>query len=162
MNGTISHFFFTPKHAFFNKFENKEIPIEIGQWLSIFNLSNNNYSPVIKINEHADGFEISVLVQSKSDKTAQPIELWQFLNTPKFKNEGFELLNDLELIKQYFEELEIIIKSRGKKNIILSAVSFTAVITTIIPLINLLGVTILLPKPLKTIVKPQSEEHTSE
>jgi len=155
MNGSISHFFFTPKHAFFNKFENKEIPIEIGQWLSIFNLSNNNYSPVIKIDEHADGFEISVLVQSKSDKTTQLIELWQFLNTPKLKNEGTELLKDLELIKQYFEELDIIIKSRGKENIILSAASFTAVITTIIPLINLLGVSILLPKPLKTIVKPQ-------
>ncbi|NWJ50071.1 MAG: DEAD/DEAH box helicase family protein [Bacteroidetes bacterium] len=155
MSSTISQFFFTPKHAFFNKFENKEIPIEIGQWLSIFNLSKNNYAPVIMVTEHPDGFEISVLVQSKSDKTNLPIELAQFLTAPQFKNESIELLNDLELIKQYFEELEIIISSHGKKNIILSNVSFTAVITTIIPLINLLGVTILLPKQLKTIVKPQ-------
>lgn len=155
IDGTISHFFFTPKHAFFNKFENKEIPIEIGQWLSIFNLSNNNFSPVIKIDEHADGFEITVFVQPKNDQTNPLIALWDFLNTRQFKKEGIEILNDLEIIKQYFEELEIIIKSRGKESIILSTASFTAVITTIIPLINLLGVTILLPKPLKTIVKPQ-------
>ncbi len=151
----INRFFFIPKHAFFSKFENKEIPIEIGQWLSIFNLSNNNFSPVIKIEEHVDGFKISVLVQSESDKDKEPVGLSTFLEDHQQTSEEVEILNDLELIKQYFKELEIIIESRGKENIILSTVSFTAIITTIIPLINLLGVTILMPKQLKTIVKPQ-------
>jgi SNF2 family DNA or RNA helicase/uncharacterized Zn finger protein len=155
MSDPINHFFFTPKHTFFNKFEDKEIPLEIGQWLSIFNLSNSNFSPVIKINEHFEGFEISVLVQPASDSSDTLVELSDFLEDPQFSTEGAELLNDLNIIKQYFKELEIIIESRGKVNIVLSAVSFTVVITTIIPLINLLGVTILLPKPLKTIVKPQ-------
>lgn len=150
----INTLFFDNQSHIFELFSEKEIPNTIQLWLNRFYISKKDYAPLLQVNEREEGgFEIEILIK---DNTApmQPVErLLSFLKRDNARQ--FNALKDLQLLAHYLPGLNNTIASKGRQNLQYSTESFAAVLTGILPAIQMLGIPALLPKSLQHLLKPQ-------
>ncbi len=150
----ILELFFNNKVINFSAFNEKEIPNTIQLWLKRFYISEKNFSPLISVSEADDSFEVEVLVQLNDDKLHQKETLYSFLQNSTDENK-MQLLKDLNLLSEYFPDLNKIIENEGKQKIVYKRQSFSEVLLNILPALNMFGIKALLPKSLQQLLRPQ-------
>jgi SNF2 family DNA or RNA helicase/uncharacterized Zn finger protein len=139
----------------FNTFETRQIPSSIHQWLSIFEIHTRKYVPLIKIEEHPNGFKLSLLIDNSSDANFSPIELSKIFNNKKYDAIRLEILKDINLVANYMPQLNVLLSNKGAEDVIISLSDFSNILFNVIPVIKLLGIKILLPKSLKELIHPR-------
>lgn len=153
----IERLFFTDSAVKLNTFGLENIPKAVYKWLSKLHLNKSPYTPIIKIEEAKDlnkDFSIDINIESTKKGT---------IEKPRSLKETFEdqtedimeLLHNLSILSEQFEELETIISSGGKKKVELSSDEFAQILLEKLPVIKLLGVKILLPKGMEDILSPR-------
>ena len=151
----INELFFDNTVHRFQSFSEKEIPNTIQLWLSRFNITKKDFSPVLQVHEtgNNNGFEVEVLVKDNI-APLQPVEsLFAFMQRKSDKQVA--VLKDLQLLAHYLPELNNSIASGGKQKLQYSSQTFAEVLTGILPAIRLFGIQTLLPKSLQHLLKPQ-------
>jgi SNF2 family DNA or RNA helicase/uncharacterized Zn finger protein len=146
---------FTNGHAGdFNTFQTKQLPSSIYQWLSVFDIHSRVFTPVLQVEEHSNGFSLSLLVSETDSKSASPVMLADIFKLKKYDKIRFEILKDLNIVANYLPQINTILSQKGEKDIIVPLAEFSKLLINILPIVRLLGVSILLPKSLKTLVYP--------
>jgi SNF2 family DNA or RNA helicase/uncharacterized Zn finger protein len=151
----VNELFFDDAIQRFQSFSEKEIPNTIQLWLSRFNITKKEFSPVLQVHEagNNNGFEVEVLVKDNRAPLQMIESLYSFMQTNSEKH--LALLKDLQLLSHYLPELNNSISSKGKQRLHYSSQTFAEVLTGILPAIRLFGIQTLLPRSLQHLLKPQ-------
>ena len=150
----ILELFFNDAIVNFSAFNEKEIPNTIQLWLKRFFISEKNFTPLISVTEIDETFEVEVLVQRNDDKLHQKEKLYSFLQNNSDENK-MQLLKDLNLLSEYFPDLNKIIETEGKEKLVYKRQSFSEMLLKILPALNIFGIKALLPKSLQQLLRPQ-------
>ncbi len=140
------------------QFEYKEVPQAIFLWLRHFFFAQKTVKPVIKVEEdeaNEGNFLIEVLIET-GQALQEPEPLFKLFQDDKFKADRFSLLQDLAVLGEYFVQIKKVLASKGIDMISLNPQTFSEVFTKTLPIMNLLGISVLLPKALQKLLKPQT------
>ncbi len=151
----ILDLFFNCQPVVFDDFSEKEIPNTIQLWLNKFYVTHKNYIPLIKVEEKNNDFAVEVMVEDKEESLKEPIPLEKFISQKKYEKVKYEVLKDITLLSEHFNELTEVINTNGRKKLIFKSVQFRNILLKILPAIKLFGIKILLPKALQNLVKPK-------
>jgi SNF2 family DNA or RNA helicase/uncharacterized Zn finger protein len=148
----IIQLFFKDSGQSFNHFSEKEIPNTIQLWLKRFFLEDKEITPLVRV--HAgDEFTLEILLRENTRPMQPLVPVSEFLE--KEKDRELEVLKDLQLLSHYLPEFDQLIRSRGKELISFTPAKFAEVYSRIFPVLQMLGVRVLLPKSLQHIRKPR-------
>ncbi|MBK5202987.1 MAG: DEAD/DEAH box helicase [Prolixibacteraceae bacterium] len=126
-------------------------------WLQKFYITGGKYKPVLLVEEKkGETFRIIVEIQNTQKNIEESIPLKSILCEEKYNHERFEILQSLTQLSSFIYGLDEFINSGGEENIVMDNNTFTPFLIKIIPAIQLLDISVLLPKSLQNILKPQS------
>jgi len=150
----ILDLFFDARAVRFDEFQEREIPQTIQQWLRKLYITHRAFVPLIQIIPDSDTFTVALFIEDK-DRTQKPVPLKRFLNNPAQQKHKYEILRDLALLSEHFPQLTISIQTRGQQKITFHAHDFPPVLMEVLPVIRMLGIRILMPKSLRTLIRPR-------
>ncbi|MCW5920710.1 MAG: DEAD/DEAH box helicase [Saprospiraceae bacterium] len=152
----VGRLFFTGEAVKFEKFETREYPAVMALWLNRFFISEKNTVPVLAVEEGAAGdFEVSVAVEDKTRPLEAPVSLSEIFVKKEFAETRLDLLRDLSTLAEFFPALRQLLADKGRKPLRFDARVFADVLFKTLPVINLFGIRMLLPKALSRIIRPQ-------
>ncbi len=130
---------------------NTEILNAIQLWLNKIHIHKREYIPILEIDEKYPVFNINLNIKKKSSETIEvPVPFYKFKNNKNF----ISVTKDLQQLQEHFPEFNKIINSNEKLSLQYNPEKFADFLFQIIPVLQLLGVEMLLPKSLKYIIKP--------
>lgn len=150
----IINLFFNDQLISFMEFGEKEIPNTIQLWLKRFHFESTEFTPVISVSEKEGKFEVETLVQNNTNKLVPLQTFSKFVNATPIENQ-MNLLKDLNLLSEYYPDLNQIIASAGNEKLIYTATKFSDILIKILPALRLFGIKALLPKSLQQILYPK-------
>ncbi|MDR1646379.1 MAG: DEAD/DEAH box helicase [Tannerellaceae bacterium] len=154
-NMKVAELFFCPRVQRFDAFTEKEIPHSIQVWLNRFNIARKKHAPVLTIDEVDDHFECRILVENKELPMEAPASLQEFMSDPSCLPQQMELVCDLAMLAEYMPGLNDVIRSLGREPVRFDNASMVDVLEKTLPVLELFGLRILLPKALQNIRRPQ-------
>ena len=151
----VLQLFFSGTFQEFSGFSEKEIPNTIQLWLQRFYLTEKKFSPLLQVNELEDhGFQVEVLVKNNNRSMESIESLHSFMQNNKDEDK-MQVMKNLNLLSEYYPDLNKIIESNGKENLIYKSRKFSDVLIRILPALNLFGIKALLPKSLQNLLRPK-------
>ncbi|MCU0446575.1 MAG: DEAD/DEAH box helicase [Microscillaceae bacterium] len=140
-----------------DKFEDKERPHSIQQWLQKYYLAHKDYVPLLKIEERESqgDFILDFWLENKVSEIEPYIPLKDLFSKKQFDRLRLEILQDFSLLSQYLPEAQKIIQSKGEKKIWVDANDLVKILFETLPALKLLGINVLLPKSLQRLARPQ-------
>ncbi len=151
----IFRLFFFGERSKFDEFRTKGYEFLIDQWLSNLYLRKRDYNIYLIIEETVSDESFSIHLKV-GDENTPPEAVYEFISNKKdYKqnNRKLQLLSDLYLIQEYFPEIREAVDL--KKPIILDMNEFSGFFMDILPLLEIMGISVILPKSLEKIVKPK-------
>ena len=129
----------------------------IQSWVQKYFIAQGNFKPQIVVEELLnDSFSVSINIQdNKKEGLSTPYSLKDILTKPKFTKEKYNILQSLTQLSSFITGLDDYINSQGEKEIVMNNATFTPFLMQMIPAIQLLDISILLPKSLQEILKPK-------
>ena len=136
---------------FFNesqKFKNDIITVDsINQWLAMFTINARDYDLYLLIEESDDSFKIDIKVNDEMERINDVI------NTTKNKALKTSLLKDTYLINEIFPDFNRVIDKQ--EDLEFNLEDFSKFFEDTLPLFEVMGISIILPKSLQKIFKPK-------
>ncbi|MDR2545242.1 MAG: DEAD/DEAH box helicase [Methanobrevibacter sp.] len=154
LSNPVFRLFYLGERQKFNSFETKLYTNIIKQWLSNLNIRERDYNLFLKINDEKNE-NFAVDLEVSFDDNA-PEEVYYFISDKKnYKqiDKKIELLSDIHLIKDHLPKLGNSIDA--KKPMTFSLEDFSVFFLEIMPLLEIMGVSIILPKSLQKVLKPR-------
>ncbi len=156
--------FFGQEILKFEGFGKREKPLAIQLWLNDFFLGQKRFVPILAVedSEFGDVFKLSLLIRDRTaeDATAAPVPLTEILDEAKHANIRMTVLQDLLVLSRHFPDLAKLTKKNGGAASRPSYLSyapddFVKILLETLPRMQLLGISLLLPKSLQHWVRPQ-------
>lgn len=133
--------------------KNKDLFNSIQLWLNKIHSQKRLFIPVLEVEEKFPEFNVGLNIKSNSsDGIAVPIPFNQFKT--KYKDKILSVTKELMQLQEHFPDINVIVNSDKKQLLHYNSSGFATFLLQIIPVLNLLGVEILMPKSLKNIIKP--------
>ncbi len=136
-------------------FSSKEdaIPNAIELWLKRLFIGDKPAVPILRIDETGFGFSIHIDVEVKKNGISEVETLSNFLKNQQYNELSLSLLKDLAQLTDYLPALKMAIDGKGNE-ITFSTTDFAGILIDVLPIIQLLGITVALPSGLKHLVRP--------
>jgi SNF2 family DNA or RNA helicase/uncharacterized Zn finger protein len=150
----INSLFFNSNVETFDHFETREFPITMQLWLNRFYIADKTHIPVLLVEEVEEGFKVTINIEDKS-KPLDLIPLDKLLEDNKYSHIRISILRDLALLSDYFPEINQVVATGGKTELIFDSEEFVDILFKILPVIKLFGVKVFLPKALRKLMRPQ-------
>ena len=129
----------------------------IMSWLQKFYLTRGNYLPVLMVEElKQDKFQILINIRDSKGKLDEPVPLTDILNQKIYDTKRYEILQSLSQLSSFIPGLDTYINSGGTRELVMDNQTFTPFLMQMIPAIQLLDISVLLPKSLQQILKPKA------
>lgn len=129
----------------------------IMSWLQKFYLTQGKYHPTLLVEETRDDqFLIKVHIQNTDDPQTEQVPLSNILSSAEYDNERYAILQSLSQLSSFIPGLDHYINNAGDEDILLDNARFTPFLMQMIPAIQLLNISVLLPKSLQEILKPRA------
>lgn len=126
-------------------------------WIQKYFITQGKYKPIITVSELPnDNFQLSINIKDESDKFNLPVSLYDILNKKEHQPERYEILQSLTQLSSFIPRLDQYINNGGSPQIEMDMERFTPFLMQMIPAIQLLDISILLPKSLQEILKPKT------
>lgn len=126
-------------------------------WLQKFYLTQGDYQPMIVVEELKDDqFRININARNSRNPDEDPLPLKDILTLQRYDTSRFEILQSLTHLSSFITGLDDYINSGGEKEMVLDTREFTPFLMQMIPAIQLLDISVLLPKSLQEILKPKA------
>ncbi|MDR0911152.1 MAG: DEAD/DEAH box helicase, partial [Methanobrevibacter sp.] len=150
----IFQLFFGGEGKNFKEYETHGYEFLIDQWLSNLHIGKRNYDLYLTIDESSDdSFNINLEV-SIDDNSPEPVyNIISDKKNYKITDKKLQLLSDIYLIQDYLPEIAKSIDL--KKPIEFNLEEFSSFFIDIIPLLEIMGISMILPKSLQKVFKPQ-------
>jgi uncharacterized Zn finger protein/superfamily II DNA or RNA helicase len=154
--GILPEWFLTGQTMAFEQFDRREYPKAVQLWLNRFFIAEKRYVPVFEVRDHPQSMEFDVRV-SIEDRTlpGQPlVPLKALFFRKQYEEMRLEVLSDLTNVVEFFPPLAAHINAKGTAPMRFPSHEFPAVLFEMLPIIRLLGIRVLLPKPLRRLLRP--------
>ncbi len=126
-------------------------------WLQKFYLTQGDYKPMLFVEEmKQDKFRISINIQDSKGALDEPVPLKDILKEKIYDTRRYEILQSLSQLSSFIPGLDTYINSGGTKELVMDNLTFTPFLMQMIPAIQLLDISVLLPKSLQQILKPKA------
>lgn len=157
-NDPVFKLFFFKERLKFNEFRTSGYEFLIDQWLSNLYLRKRDHDLYLIIEETVQNQEIkseeSFSIHLKvGEGNTPPEEVYKFLSHKKESHRKLELLSDIYLIQEYFPPIRKIIDLKTPINLHIN--EFSIFFQDILPLLEIMGISVFLPKSLDKKVKPK-------
>lgn len=151
------HIFYTGTPQSFTKIGEQSIPLGIKSWLDHLTATNRRWRPIVLVSdkhEDAQEFLLELAVEDSNDNTPDTIRLHDIFTKPEYRSKRFTILKDLSLLSSLIPGLDAYLAHEAQAPISLNNSDFTAFLLNMAPAMELLGIKLLLPKSLKTVLRP--------
>lgn len=138
--------FFKAECSRFNGIGETNSPGGIRSWLDRY-FMQNKHQVTFLIDETEKGFAVNV----KADD--QPLE--DVMTKKAYISSRMEILRQLAILCDIVDGLDAYINDKGKRSIEFTMQTFPTFLLQVIPAMRLLGVNIIMPKALQTLIRPQ-------
>ncbi|WP_080237473.1 DEAD/DEAH box helicase [Spirosoma rigui] len=142
----------------FEGFGKRDIPLAMQLWLNDFFLSHKRFVPIMMVedNELGDEFRLSLLIRDReADDTASPVPLPELLTEKRHATIRMAVLQDLLVLSRHFPDLAKLTQKDGPAYLFYKPQDFVNVLLDTLPRMQLLGISLLLPRSLRHWVRPQ-------
>lgn len=143
--------FFLLKPENFWSYKEEKYPTEIKSWLDRLNYSTVQYDLSLIVSETLFGFYIDVTVTLNRKR----IYLQNILIQDDYESERDSILKETSLLIPFLDGLDIYLASNAKSPIYYSKETFETFLRDIIPAMRHLGVKVILPKNLRSLIRPR-------
>ena len=150
--------FFGQEILKFEGFGKREKPLAMQLWLNDFFLGQKRFVPVLAVedSEFGDAFKLSLLIRDRQgEDAAAPVPLTEILDEAKHANIRMAVLQDLLVLSRHFPDLAKLTKKNGPSFLGYAPDDFVKILLETLPRMQLLGISLLLPKSLQHWVRPQ-------
>lgn len=156
-NAAVAILFTSNEPQTFKGLGEAEIPTSIQLWLRKFYLQHKRFVPLIRVEEgKRDDFELSIQVEDREEEMSLPINWEKFVNSKEFEPFRMDLLRDLQLLSEYLPNISKLIKAKNaEKCLYYNGSAFEKIFFEALPIMELLGIRVLLPKSLRSLLFPQ-------
>lgn len=153
----IEYCFWSAVPVAFDGADEKNLPLQIHQWLQVFSLHQSTYVPVLKVlkAEEDVAFSIELGVQASGAKEKTVIPLAKFLKKKNHRAYQVEVLQAFNQLGQYFPDLRVLLEQEVYVSEAYSGPAFEQLFFEILPLLQLLNITIILPQALQQLTRPR-------
>ncbi len=152
----FENLFFTGTMESFSRPGEKALAGGIMAWLQKFYLTQGRYKPLLTVTEQSDDtFQVEVQIEKTQTNNNQAVPLREILTGDHFAAERFEILQSLAQLSTFIQGLDDYINSSGAQEIIMDTHSFTPFLLQMIPALQLLDISVLLPQALRQILHPK-------
>jgi uncharacterized Zn finger protein/ERCC4-related helicase len=129
----------------------------IQSWLQRFFMTNEKFKPAIVVEELADErFKIGIEIQETANLLDKPVSMEMVFTDKTFEKTRYEILQSLGQLGSFIPGLDDYINEQGKKALVLDMAAFAPFLMDAIPAIQLLDISLLLPKSLQNILRPKA------
>lgn len=158
--------FFGVEIVRFEGFGRKEMPLAMQLWVNDFFLTHKRFVPILAVedSELGDEFRLSLLIRDREAPTVKgtptaPIPLTDLLTNKSvgidpYKRIRMDVLQDLLVLARHFPDLAKLTKTGGPAFLAYSPEQFVKILLDTLPRMQLLGISLLLPKSLRHWVRP--------
>ncbi len=141
----------------FPGFGGDSIPSAIHKWLGIFELGNRNLRPLLEIVESKNGdFRLQILLEDRLQTAKSPTALSEFLELAADAADHVSVLRSIHLLAAIIPPVNELLKNGGVKPVPIEPAALFDILLDKLPLLELLGVQILLPRGLRSLVRPKA------
>lgn len=147
--------FFGDYPVSFNRLGKKAVPNTIQRWLGKFFLTHRRYTPLLSLSEEYGIYYLRVFVEDKKAKDKDALSLEEFLSNPVYASYKYDVLRDLHLLTEYLPKIQWIIDDQGEGSLSYDAFEVVSVLLHILPVIEMLGIRVMMPKALRNLVNPK-------
>ncbi|MCQ2259173.1 MAG: DEAD/DEAH box helicase [Bacteroidaceae bacterium] len=138
--------FFKAECSRFNGIGETNTPGGIRSWLDRY-FMQNKHQVTFLIDETEEGFAVDV--------KADDHPLADVMTKTTYASSKMEILRQLAILCDIVDGLDAYINDKGKRSIEFSMRTFPAFLLQVIPAMRLLGVNVIMPKALQTLIRPQ-------
>ncbi len=128
----------------------------VHRYLGQLHLADQRFSPVVRVVEVDAGLSVDVLVydREQADKSQPPVPLAEWLAEAE-RVDRLRLIKTLSFLAGHFPQLSDYLAAQGAGAMHFSVHDFTPVLTAVLPSMEALGIRVLLPAPLRKLLRPQ-------
>ncbi|MDR3291904.1 MAG: DEAD/DEAH box helicase [Methanobrevibacter sp.] len=153
MNNPVFKLFFKGEAIEFDSFQSEADTELIHQWLSNLYFRERDYDLYLTVHEEDELFTIELNVGIDDNPLESVYDVIQDKKNYRITDKKIELLSDLYLIQEYLPQLNKSVDE--KKPIKVDLDEFHYLFMEIIPLLEIMGISIILPKSLEKVLKPK-------
>ncbi|MBO0937634.1 DEAD/DEAH box helicase [Fibrella sp. HMF5335] len=155
--------FFGQEILKFEGFGKREKPLAMQLWLNDFFLGQKRFVPILAVEDSdrggvspGDVFKLSLLIRDRqAEDAAAPVPLTEILDETKHAKIRMAVLQDLLVLSRHFPDLAKLTKKNGPSFLSYAPDDFVKILLETLPRMQLLGISLLLPKSLQHWVRPQ-------
>ncbi len=138
-------------------FGKREKPLAMQLWLNDFFLGQKRFMPILAIEEAEFGsvFHLSLLIRDRDAAEVAPVPLTEILDEDRHQPIRMAVLQDLLVLSRHFPDLAKLTKRDGPTYLSYAPDDFVPILLEKLPRMQLLGISLLLPKSLQHWVRPQ-------
>ncbi len=182
LNMKIESIFFMNLAMNFTGYQEKDMPHLVRAWLGKFLLSERKYVPILSIQENFEEgetdhesinndsnnyeeadeiFSLEILIEDKEHthnhaKNESPhIPLAVIFEDDSFEDVRLPIVQDLQILSDFLGEIRDVIETQGQVPKEIEATRLSKILVDIFPVLQILGIKIILPKRLEKIVRPK-------
>jgi uncharacterized Zn finger protein/superfamily II DNA or RNA helicase len=149
--------FFGGMTVAFSGFGSASIPVAIQKWLDIFELGQRHDRPILVVEAVNEGdFSLQLQLEDLSQPLLPPITLAELLHSPAHARDRATRLKAIHLLASLVRPIHDLLTSSGKAPIIIKPEDLLEILLDKLPLVELLGVQVMLPNILKSLVRPKA------
>ena len=154
IHNPVFQLFFNGIPQSFKEYETKGYEFLIDQWLSNLHIGKRNYDLYLAVDENInESFNINLEVSINNDSPKAVYDILSDKKNYKITEQKLQLLSDIYLIQDYLPEIAKSVDL--KEPIEFNLDEFSSFFIDIIPLLEIMGISMILPKSLQKVFKPK-------
>jgi uncharacterized Zn finger protein/superfamily II DNA or RNA helicase len=150
--------FFGQEILKFEGFGKREKPLAMQLWLNDFFLGQKRFVPILAVedSEYGDVFKLRLLIRDReaSEADSAPVPLIEILDEDRHARIRMAVLQDLLVLSRHFPDLAKLTKKNAAEYLSYAPDDFTKILLEKLPRMQLLGISLLLPRSLRHWVRP--------
>lgn len=152
----LHRLFFSPGKGLPADGETRKTAQSVQLWLKKLRITRHRFVPVIQVDDqNYPSFTLSLAVrETEGSGLSEPIPLKDFKEDPRFAGERLPVYQNLMLLEQQFPDISYLI-NHDTPHVEYNPESFEKTLLQVLPVLQDLGIEILLPKALQALVKPK-------
>ena len=150
--------FFSGESHTFTKIGEQSVPLGIKSWLDHLSVPGMRWRPVVMVrdeDEDAHEFLLEMAVEDTRVENPELVGLRDIFRKPEYTVERFNILKDFSLLSSLVKGLDGYLGNEASLPLSLGNAEFVDFFFEIMPAMKLLGIKLMLPKSLQSVLRPR-------
>ncbi len=152
----VEKLFFNQIPMAFDQAGQKQVPLNINQWLSKLFIAHSRYVPLLEIElDENTQPRMHLMAYNKENSLEPPIPLKNIMEDPNYTPLRMDLLKKINPIGSVFAPILELIQNKDKNSRALSDTEIIEFLTQALPLLQNFGIPLLIPNSFRTLIRPK-------